>query len=314
MIDTFAPGVLPAHAPYSYQAMNAVEGEIRPSFVHVHNTALAWMFKKYLMQEAISKFEWKMPEHWDSDYFRYGLFGWGFLAIFKTDRFGIIPQMCRMGGERNVFYRPTMALVSNPLINTNSLRIGTECEIIRLMPDYGNVSDIVDYYGDLMALVYESAAVNILNSKVSFVFRSDDKAEADTYKALYDNIAGGKPAVVYKRKKSKIDSAIGDDWKTFEQNVGQNYIAKDLIETLRDINDLFLTDIGIPTLSTRKKERTNLIEASKNDDATQCKADLWFYEMKECLRKIWKMFPELKGEFDVRRKYVDDEENGRSDD
>jgi len=194
-----------------------------------------------------------------------------------------------------VFYRPTDAVVANPLISARKMHIGTECEIIRLSPDYGGICDLVDFYGDLMALAYETAAINILNSRVSFVFDAENTADATTAVAMFDEIVSGKPSVVWKRgnRKNAIDGR--GEWKPFTQNVGQNFIANDVIETLRAIRDQFLTEIGIPSLSTRKKERVNIDESMKNAAETNCKALLWLEELNDSIKRVVKLFPELDG-------------------
>lgn len=215
--------------PYTYNEINAADGTMLPVFAKIKNTALARFFKRYLFQEALSKFDFTLPPTWDTDYFRYVLFGWGYLAIFKTDKFGVIPQQATLNGF-NVFYRPTDAIVANPLIQSRKMRIGTDCAIVRLMPDYGGISDLVDFYGDMMALAYETTAINILNSRVSFVFDADNKTDADTAIALFDEIISGKPSAVYRRnsQRRKMDGNISD-WSPFAQNVGQNYIADDVL-------------------------------------------------------------------------------------
>lgn len=287
------------NVPFTYDYINAVEGQRIPAFMHINNTAIARMFKRYLMQDAISVFQFSFPENWDADYFRYVLLGWGYLAVIKTDLFGVIPQQCTLTGY-NVFYRPNKCNIANPLLEQRTLSIGKDCAIIKLMPDYGNIADIVDTYGDMMALAYETASINILNSRVSFVFNAGTKTEADTYKALYDSIASGSPSVVYRKNKTGVTVA---PWETFQQNVGNNYIAGDIMETLRTIRDQFLTEIGIPNLSTRKKERVNLMQADKNTVETVCKSHIWLQEIKKGIDNAVEMFPELDGKLSVKLRY-----------
>ena len=80
----------------------------------VSNTPLSRFFQKYLLQKAISVFKWKLPENWSADYFLYTLYMWGYVAIINTDKFGVIPQGCGLRGF-DVFYRPTHAVIANPL-------------------------------------------------------------------------------------------------------------------------------------------------------------------------------------------------------
>ena len=59
---------------------------------------VAFMFARYLLQKAISVFEWTLPETWNKDYFLYALYCFGHLAIVNTDKFGVIPQACGLMG------------------------------------------------------------------------------------------------------------------------------------------------------------------------------------------------------------------------
>lgn len=114
----------------------------------------------------MSVWEWKIPENWDSNYFKAVLFSWGYFAVIDTPAFGIIPQQAGLKGY-NVQYQPTNAIISNPRINQIlEPIIGKECAVIRIRPDYCGMLDIVNYYGDMMALTAETLDTNILNSNL----------------------------------------------------------------------------------------------------------------------------------------------------
>lgn len=294
--------------PFTYEYLNSVNGKTPQAFVRIHNTAVSRFFKKYLMQDAISVFDWTLPDWWDADYFRYCLMGFGFVAIFRTDLYGVIPQHCTLSGY-NVFYRPTRALVANPLLQSLDMRINQDCALLKLMPDYSSVADLVDYYGDLMALCYESLGINILNSRLSYVIGVDGKAEADTFKLLFDEILSGSPAVVYRKKPSQLNPKTGaaEPWQTVLQNLTQNFIAPDLLESLNAIRDEFLTMIGIPNLSERKKERVNTIDSQRNTVETQSKIDLWLDELQTGIDQTLDLFPDLSGLLAVAKRYEPEE-------
>ena len=295
--------------PFSYDQINAQVGQVPQSFIHVHGTSVSRFFKRYLLQDALAVFDWTLPTHWDPDFFRYVLMGFGHVAVFRTDKYGIIPQYAHLYGY-NVFYRPRMALVSNPLLESREMEINKDCTIIKLCPDYGSIADLVDYYGDLMALTYESLAINILNSRLAYLIAVDTKTEADTYKALYDQIASGQPAVVYRGKQSKPDLGTIKDsskqWQTLVQNLQQSFIAPDLLDSLQNIRDEFLTHIGIPNISDRKKERVNLVDSERNAAETAAKVQLWLDELHEGIDNTIKHFPELRGQLSVRLRFPDD--------
>lgn len=287
--------------PYTYEFINQYNSFFSPSTVHVKNTGLARFFKRYLLQEAISRFEFTLPERWDYNYFTIVLFVIGFIFGFdKEPKFGLIPQHGMIGG-RTVQYQPYYATISNPRFEIQGsyrLTIGKECSIIKLQPDYCGLYDIVDYYGDMMALTAETVGVNILNSKLSFVFAADNKSSAESFKKLYDNFASGEPA-------SFADKNLFDDEGKLRntlmlQNVGQNFIADRLLDCLGVIRNKFLTDIGIPNANTDKRERLISSEVSANNGETASKVSVWLHEIEKGMKQTRELFGVPESELNVK--------------
>lgn len=296
---------------YDYTFINQYNATISPSTVHVKNTGLARFFKRYLLQEAFSVFDWKMPENWDKNYFLYVLYVIGFIGIILTDKYGVIPQHGGLGGY-TVQHQPQYMLIDNPLIaGTLKPIIGEECACIRLQPDYCGLFDIVDYYGDMMALCAEAAGVNLLNSKLSFVFAADNKTMAESFKKLFDQIAGGEPAAF--ANKNLFDDEGNLRVTMFNQDVGKNFIADRLLDTMRTIRCQFLTDIGIPNANTDKRERLITDEVKANDFETRAKCALWLDELKKGCKQARDLFGiELSVNWreDLKQEVKEDEQNG----
>ena len=276
-------------APYMYDYINAEVSQHSPSTVHTKNTELQRFFARYLLQKAMSVFKWDLPETWDRDYFLYVLYGIGYIAVVNTDKYGVIPQQCGLDGY-NIFYQPKRALVTNPLLKgLRSLDIGTQCTLIKLQPDYGSVMDLVGFYADMMALTAETAGVNLVNSRLSYVFFGKNKNTAESQKKLFDRVASGEPATF-------VDTALYDvqsgnpSWIPFQQNVGQNYIAGDALADLRKWEMMFDTDVGIPNANTDKKERLISDEVNANNVEVTSKADLWLDQLQKSFAQTSKMF------------------------
>nr|DAH22209.1 MAG TPA: upper collar protein [Caudoviricetes sp.] len=272
-----------------YDYINAEVSQHSPSTVHTKNTELQRFFARYLLQKAMSVFKWDLPETWDRDYFLYVLYGIGYIAVLNTDKYGVIPQQCGLDGY-NIFYQPKRALVTNPLLmGLRRLEIGTQCTLIKLQPDYGSVMDLVGFYADMMALTAETAGVNLVNSRLSYVFFGKNKNTAESQKKLFDRVASGEPATF-------VDTALYDvqsgnpSWIPFQQNVGQNYIAGDALADLRKWEMMFDTDVGIPTANTDKKERLISDEVNANNVEVTSKADLWLDQLQKSFAQTSKMF------------------------
>ena len=276
------------NVPFYYDYKNARNSTINPSTVHVRDTGLQRYFARYLLQKTISVFKWDMPKTWSKNYLLYTLYCWGYVAVINTDKFGVIPQQCTLGGF-DVFYQPKFATVANPLLRgiLNPV-IGKQCELLRLQPDYGGVMDIVNFYADMLALSAETASTNLLNSKLAYVFASDGKAGAESFKKLYDQIASGEPAAYIDKNLYRDDGT--PTWNFFNQNLKETYIAGDILNDMRLWEMKFDNEIGIPTTNTTKKERLITDEANSAIEESRTKAQLWLDELQESCRKINSMF------------------------
>ena len=270
-------------APFDYQTLNYYNAQRSPSTVHVKNTRLRRYFRKYLFQKAISVFKWDIPEEWDKDYFLYTLYGLGYIAVIDTDQYGVICQGGALGGY-NLYYRPSYIIITNPLIRgTITAYLEKDCALIKLQPDYSSIMDIVGYYADLMALASESTGINLLNVKSGTVFGAQNKAQAESYKKMYDTLSDGDPAVVI--DKTMLDDQGQPTWFPFTQHLKESYVVTDLLSDMRKIEAMFDTDIGIPNANTDKRERLITDEVNANNVETATRCELWLESIRKGIDK-----------------------------
>ena len=238
--------------PAMYGDIDIYNSSFSPSTVHVKNTSLQRYFRKYLLQKAISVFKWQLPEEWDEDYFKYVLYGLGYIAVLNTRSFGVICQGGALGGY-NLYYRPAYIMITNPLLKeTITADINKDCAIIKLQPDYSSIMDIVGYYADQMALASEALGLNLVNVKTGIIFGAKDKTQAESYKKMYDKLNTGDPAVFI--DKNMLDDQGKPNWMPFVQNMTQQYISDKLLSDIRKIESMYDTEIGIPNQTqTRQK-------------------------------------------------------------
>lgn len=275
-------------APYSYNIENIYNSVVNPSTVHYIDNGTATFYIRYLLQKAMSVFKWKLPELWDADYFLYTLYTWGFIAILKTDRFGVIPQQCTLTGY-NVFYAPKRITVTNPIMpETLERDIDTDCVLLKLTPDYTGILDLIYFYAGKMALASSALDVNLLNSKLAYLFTAKNKSVAESFKKMYDQIASGEPASIIDR--NLLDPDGNKTWDFFSQNLHENYIASDILADMRKIEQQFDTDIGIPNANTDKRERLITDEVNANNVETATRCELWLEELKKGCEKVKSMF------------------------
>lgn len=274
--------------PETYDYINMYNSSFSPSTVHVKNTSLQRFFRRYLFQKAISVFKWQLPETWCRDYFLYVLYAWGCIGVVETDKFGVICQAGAPYGY-DIYYQPTNLIITNPLLKGSlQPRIGQECTVFKLQPDWGGISDLVNYYADMMALCAETAGVNLLNSHLSFVFPAKDKPMAETFKKLFDRVSGGEPAVAVDKNLFLEDGR--QSWSVFQQNLKQNYIVTDILADMRKIEAMFDTDIGVPNANIDKRERLITDEVNANNIETITKCELWLENLQRSAEQTNEMF------------------------
>ena len=283
--------------PTDYNVNNLVANIVSPNTLHCRNTALFGYFRRYLLQEVFAIYKWTLPKNWDPDYFLYALFGAGYVAVIDHPEFGIIPQWGGLGGY-NVFYRPAYVIISNPLFKrTIQADIGKDCSIIKIMPDFRSIMDLVDHYADKLALTSETIDIDLANSMVSTIFAAEGKTEAESLKKMFDKIRAGDPAVVVGKKFFREDGS--PNWQPFQANVKNTYIVSDLLADFRKIKEAFLTDIGTPNANTDKRERLITSEVESNNVETRTKIELW----KESIERGIEQTKELFGPLDLSVSY-----------
>ena len=287
-----------------------------------YNAPLFLYFKKYLLQKCISVFKFNFPDTWSRDqirHFRNVLFTAGYIGVFEDKKYGLVALQCSFMGQ-NLFYSPKKILVSNPLLSGVEKTIGKDCVLFTLQetPSFGDlyfnpastsVLDIIDYYADQMALASQDLNSNMVNSQLAYVFTTDNKAAAEAFKKMFEMIASGEPAVV--QDKNLLNEDGSPAWHAFQQNLGQNYIANDILSTINQLNDEFNSMVGIPNANTEKKERLITDEVNANNIEVKALSDLWLENMKVCCEEVNSMFGVSMS---VEKRYNMEEINNKEDD
>ena len=276
--------------PSYYDFANAYNAQFSPSTVHVKNTQLTNFFIRYLYMRLLSVYEFEYPDNWYRPYLNYNLFMRGHFAVFDTTEYGPIAQ----GGTRSgigLYYQPTEYIVANPLLTKyQKLTIDLDCAIVRLNDDWFGLFDMISYYAEKMALVVEAFDMNIVNSKLGYVFFAKNKPLAESFKKLYDTLSNNPMVVVDKDMQTTEDEMPA--WQTFQQDLKQNYLGEELLSNLYTIENQFNTRIGIPNIKYEKNERLTANEVTANNIETQSHAVLW-------MENIQKGFDQANDMFDM---------------
>lgn len=284
--------------PVGMEKINLIQNYFQPSGIKV-DSKYTDMFDRMLYERVCSVLDVKYNSTIDIDYFKYVLFGAGYIAITKTPLYGIFAQLPTLTGY-DMYCKPTTvdihSYATNANIDLNGLKIGKDCAVIYLRPTRCGIFDIIGYYSYKLALVASSFDMNIFNSKLAFMMASKSKASAQTLKKIYDQVQSGNPAVAFDEK-IKIDDMRGEKtelWETFNKDLKQNFIAPELIDVFEKLLDQFDTEVGIPSVGSDKKERLNVLETEKNDVETVTRLTTWLETMQPGINDANRLYPELK--------------------
>ena len=256
----------------------------RPKDVDGIANSSAIYYRAKLFRLLIQRFQFdNIPETWEYDYFLTHLFLDGSICVTDTSA-GILPLKCGLTGI-GIFEQPTEVIIANPVLGNFRRIIGEDCEIIKLQYDYRGVSPILDRYSALLAMCDSSVAVNLMNTKVTWVFGATSKTQAETFKAIYDDITLGKPATF-----TSNDNIGNLKENMFVMPAKQNFIADDVQLLKRKILNEFLTDIGINNTNLDKRERLTDDEVNANNDEVLANISHWYDNISDGIQRVNKRY------------------------
>lgn len=274
-----------------YDIVNEYESRQNPNTMHITNT---WDYKiwfRYFLQRVYSLFIFdNFPPFWKKDYLYPTLFLHGNFAVFYSKDYGVIPQ----GGSPygfNVFYMPTNYIVANPAFGAKEydLAIGEDCEIVTLTPDWCGIGDLINTYAQRVALLLSDVDVASAMSKYGTVFTAKNKAGAESFKAIFDDIMSGKLAVV--TNQSLYDSATGKElYGQLNTDVEKSMsVVITALEAIDRIKKDFDNEIGIYH-APDKKERLITDEITSSTNGVMSKCELWCEKINEGFTNVNRMF------------------------
>lgn len=269
--------------PFMYDFINADWGLKSPVAVHARNSILAHMFTRLLFQRAMSVFKWTLPEEFNTYYFEYTFYTFGYIGLFNTEEYGKLARLPSFRG-RDIWYGPKTLIFSGPGFDKPVERekdVKDGAVLLNLKGDYTGFFNISAFFGDQIALLFEDAGVSAFNSKLAKVFVAQNNGASESFKTMFDEITSGNPAVFVDR--NLMDEDGNPKWLTFDNDLAKNYIIdKLLIDVVKTIK-IFDSFIGISSVNTEKKERLIEAEASGNEEESKSAVELWVENLqKEC--------------------------------
>jgi len=279
--------------PLNYECINNAAGLYAPSAIKAYNNVSFAYWERSLFQRACSTLKFTVP--WSGkvfDFFMYCLFRFGYLAISENDIYGKWFQPCTLSGY-DFYYQPTRAIISNPDYNAD-LKIGQDCEILKLTPDYMGIWDIISFFAAELSELDNAINMSLVNNKFGFILGARNKTAASAIKKALDKINAGEPAVIYDMSLLNDETDDAEPWQVWERgNLKDTYFTPEQLQDRMTILNQFDAEIGIPTIPYNKKERMVQSEAESRQYDAVSRVTVWINTLEESIKDINALYPDM---------------------
>lgn len=280
--------------PFTSQEVSMHQSGYVPSGIYTQRNATYWYFWRFLFNRLTSVIEIEIPENWDRDYFESVLYPCGYIAVLDSRKYGLICQHGTPGGL-NFWHNPDYMIVNNAFFNYGELKIGKQCEVIRLTRDWMGVCDVINYYAEQLAILDGSMRQGLLSSRLTWAISAKDKASAKTIRRMMDLAIAGEPLIVYDSYLTKNSVDKEDNWNFLERkNVKESYLYTEQLQNFRTLLNEFDTLVGVPNVNTEKKERLITAEVDLSNAETETLASTMLKYLTESIDRVKALYPEIK--------------------
>lgn len=299
------------YTPLNYQSLNQIAGQYSPSMVKAYNNQTFAYWERSLFQRAVSRIETTLPENWEGsrrDFLLYCLLTRGFVFVSYADKLGYWFQPGQLYGI-DFYYQPTEFVLANPRQNELDLKsryeLHTEGDLLKFMPDYKGIGDIISYYAEKLAALDNAINMSIINNKFAFILAAKNKATAEALKKILDKINKGEPAVFVDKMLMNDPTDGTEPWQFLQlQKLNENYITDRQLIDFQTILNAFDSEIGINTLPYQKAERFVSAEANARAVDSQARIKTAIECLKSSIKDIKKLYPDIRLDFNLREEDV----------
>ena len=301
------------YTPLNYDQINALAGSYNPSPVKAYNNKTYSYWERSLFQRSTSVVVSELPDDWKGtikDFLYYCLFRFGYVPIFERAEVGKTFQPAGLSGY-DWYYQPTKAIVSNPLLKESlELKIGTDCEILKLTPDFMGVWDIISYYAEKLSTLDNAINMSLINNKFAFILGARNKVAGQALKKMLDKINKGEPAVIYDMKLLNDPTDKEEPFQVWERkgSLKESYLTTEQLQDFQTIINSFDAEIGIPTIPNQKKERMVTSEADSRQNDSKARATIWIECLQSSAEKVKELYPDITLNFRLRYEQEEEDE------
>lgn len=222
------------------------------------NTGFKYWFWK-LLNICISMFDYEnLPPMLPQREIESNLILTNHCVVFQDEKNQLITASTNVYGF-DVYYNPTEAVYSNPMLKFKKLTIGMNCEIIynnnlkdniNYIPSDGGLKSFIFRYSRMLADIESTINIYTVNSRLtSYPVASNDKV-MQSIKSFFRQVKSGRNAVI-------SDDAIIQEFRNVDINrTSMKDGINDLLIARDKILEQFYRDIGVRMYNPKKAQVT----------------------------------------------------------
>lgn len=189
-----------------------------------------------------------------------------------------------LGGEGDVYNRPTNITISNPALKFNkTLKIDEECVIIKNDSMQLGLLPMYEKYCTMLNESDISIILATINKRIQILLSANDDNTVQSAKQFLNDIENGKLGVIAETK-------LFDSLKVNNSANSSNVNLRDLFELHQYIKASMFNEIGLGSNNNLKREHLLTAEVEVNSDNLYPLVDDMLENRRKALEKINEMF------------------------
>lgn len=277
--------------PIFYEQANLYEGLQSPSTYKSRSNASFWFWFRQLYLRVMGNIDFDFNNKFlpnVEDYLIFVLLIRGFLGFAKSNDVGLFGQMCGLTGY-TFYFQPAKFIVTNPMWeNSKEFEIGNTGALVRCMPDYMGIYDILTYYAEKLSNMDNSIDMSIINSKFAYILGANSKSGIHALKTMVDKINRGDTSVFFDKRITPTKD--GQTFEYIELFSKDKYILDLLLADRETLLNDFDTEIGIKSLPYNKKERLTADESNIKEEDAKTKLNVMIETINDDFRVVNELF------------------------
>lgn len=206
----------------------------------------------------------------------------GYVCIAKHEN-ALYAFVGGLGGELDVYYRPTICTVANPALNlSKDFVIDKDCIIMKNDTNLQGLLPIILRYSSMLVENDISMVLATYNTRIQKIVSAGDDSTIASAKEYLSQIISGKQGII-------ADNAFLKSLDVKDSS-RDNKIIEELIKQNQYFKSSMLNEIGLQANTNLKKERLVSAEIESNTESLYPIVDDMLKCRKNALEKVNKMF------------------------